>query len=85
MVQYCENSAQQCSEFGASAREGARHSGWKFSIPAAILSTIYSMRVLKSALQEMLQYEVQMPDAQLIDLLIDLEWPISLKGFSVAK
>ena len=34
-AQSCGSSAQQCAEFSASAWEGVRRSGWKFSILAA--------------------------------------------------
>ena len=34
----CANSVQRCAEFDASASEGVRHSGWKFSILEPILN-----------------------------------------------
>ena len=39
----CQNSAQRCAEFGTSAWEGVRHSGWKFSILGITHSMAFSI------------------------------------------
>ena len=44
LTQSCANSAQQCAEFGTSAWEGIRHSGWEFSILATRLEKIHPLQ-----------------------------------------